>query len=194
MLAGRRLVSSRLCVCFDRRQKWEGQSKQGNETQDTKGQKSTILGRRLHWIFLQWIVSLLSRFAVQFSKGIAPKCGGNKKTQNPVTSLAIMVFVAAAEEEKKKKGGGGEEEEEKKMDEEEKKKQESEEKKIKKARALKKRVYMSSSEHFSQKPPNVGAGTWDVWHREEAQRPLHETMRLVEARLVRHEPGRSMPS
>ena len=36
---------------------------------------------------------------------------------------------------------------------------------------------------------------WAIWgHREEAQRPLHETMRLAEARLERHAPGRSMPS
>ena len=39
----------------------------------------------------------------------------------------------------------------------------------------------------------VGAcGTWG--HREEAQRPLHETMRLAEVRLERHAPGGSMPS
>ena len=42
--------------------------------------------------------------------------------------------------------------------------------------------------------PNVGAGACGIWgHREETQRPLHETMRLVEARLVRHAPGGSMP-
>ena len=35
---------------------------------------------------------------------------------------------------------------------------------------------------------------WDLGHREEAQRPLHETMRLAEARLERHAPGGSMPS
>ena len=46
-----------------------------------------------------------------------------------------------------------------------------------------------------QKPPNVGAGACGIWgHREEAQRPLHETMRLAEARLERHAPGGSMPS
>ena len=48
---------------------------------------------------------------------------------------------------------------------------------------------------FCQKPPNVGAGACGIWgHREEAQRPLHETMRLAEARLERHAPGGSMPS
>ena len=42
----------------------------------------------------------------------------------------------------------------------------------------------------SQKTPNVGAGTYGIWGpREEAQRPLHETMRLAEAQLVRHAPG-----
>ena len=41
----------------------------------------------------------------------------------------------------------------------------------------------------------MGAGTSGIWgHREEAQRPLHETMRLAEARLGRHAPGGSMPS
>ena len=38
---------------------------------------------------------------------------------------------------------------------------------------------------------------WDLGaqpHREEAQRALHETMRLAEARLERHTPGGSMPS
>ena len=46
-----------------------------------------------------------------------------------------------------------------------------------------------------QKPPNVGAGACGIWgHREEAQRRLHETMRLVEARLERQAPGGSMPS
>ena len=41
----------------------------------------------------------------------------------------------------------------------------------------------------------MGAGTCGIWERrEEAQRPLHETFRLVEARLVRHAPGGSMPS
>ena len=48
---------------------------------------------------------------------------------------------------------------------------------------------------INQKPPNVGAGACGIWgHREEAQRPLHETMRLAEARLERHAPGGSMPS
>ena len=47
----------------------------------------------------------------------------------------------------------------------------------------------------NQKPPNVGAGACEIWgHREEAQRPLHETMCLAEARLERHAPGGSMPS
>ena len=47
----------------------------------------------------------------------------------------------------------------------------------------------------ARKPPNVGAGACGIWgHREEAQRPLHETMRLAEARLERHAPGGSMPS
>ena len=41
----------------------------------------------------------------------------------------------------------------------------------------------------------MGAGACGIWeHREEAQRPLHETMRLAEARLERHAPGGSMPS
>ena len=49
--------------------------------------------------------------------------------------------------------------------------------------------------HAFWKPPNVGAGACGIWgHREEAQRPLHETMRLAEARLERHAPGGSMPS
>ena len=50
--------------------------------------------------FLQWIFSGFSRFSVQFSKDIAPKCGENcpihsgaeKKAQNPVTSLAVLFF------------------------------------------------------------------------------------------------------
>ena len=51
------------------------------------------------------------------------------------------------------------------------------------------------SEGRDRKPPNVGAGTCGIWERrEEAQRPLHETFRLAEARLVRHAPGGSMPS
>ena len=46
-----------------------------------------------------------------------------------------------------------------------------------------------------RKTPNVGAGTCGIWgHSEEAQKPLHETMRLAEARLERHAPGGSMPS
>ena len=41
----------------------------------------------------------------------------------------------------------------------------------------------------------MGAGASGIWeHREETQRPLHETMRLVEAWLMRHAPGGSMPS
>ena len=41
----------------------------------------------------------------------------------------------------------------------------------------------------------MGAGACGIWrHREEAQRALHETMHLAEARLERHAPGRSMPS
>ena len=41
----------------------------------------------------------------------------------------------------------------------------------------------------------MGAGASGIWeHREETQRPLHETMRLAEARLMRHAPGGSMPS
>ena len=38
-----------------------------------------------------------------------------------------------------------------------------------------------------------GAGTCGIWGQSR-QRPLHETMRLAEARLVRHAPGGSMPS
>ena len=46
-----------------------------------------------------------------------------------------------------------------------------------------------------RKAPNVGAGASGIWeHREETQRPLHETMRLAEAWLMRHAPGGSMPS
>ena len=46
-----------------------------------------------------------------------------------------------------------------------------------------------------RKAPNVGAGACGIWgHREEALRPLHETMLLAEARLVRHAPGGPMPS
>ena len=47
-----------------------------------------------------------------------------------------------------------------------------------------------------RKAPNVGAGASGIWeHREETQRPLHETMRLAEAwPLMRHAPGGSMPS
>ena len=45
------------------------------------------------------------------------------------------------------------------------------------------------------KTPNVGAGACGIrGHREEAQRPLHETMRRVEAQLVRRALGGSMPS
>ena len=41
----------------------------------------------------------------------------------------------------------------------------------------------------------MGAGASGIWeHREETQRPLHETMRLAEARLERHAPGGSMLS
>ena len=36
-----------------------------------------------------------------------------------------------------------------------------------------------------RKAPNVGAGASGIWeHREETQRPLHETMRLAEAWLM----------
>ena len=46
---------------------------------------------------------------------------------------------------------------------------------------------------FSRKAPNVGAGICGIWgHREEAQRRVHEIMRLAEARLVRHALRRSM--
>ena len=46
-----------------------------------------------------------------------------------------------------------------------------------------------------QKAPNVGAGASGIWeHREETQRPLHETMRLAEAWPMWHAPGGSMPS
>ena len=46
-----------------------------------------------------------------------------------------------------------------------------------------------------RKAPNVGAGTCGMRaHTEDSQRPLHETMRLAEARLVRHALGGSMPS
>ena len=42
---------------------------------------------------------------------------------------------------------------------------------------------------------NVGAGACGIWgHREEAQMPLHETIRLAEARVVRHAPRGSMLS
>ena len=41
----------------------------------------------------------------------------------------------------------------------------------------------------------MGAGANGIWeHREETQRPLHETMRLAEAWLMQHAPGGSMPS
>ena len=47
----------------------------------------------------------------------------------------------------------------------------------------------------NRKAPNVGAGASGIWeHREETQRPLHETMRLAEAPLERRAPGGSMPS
>ena len=50
-------------------------------------------------------------------------------------------------------------------------------------------------ELFGRKAPNVGAGTCGIWgRREEAQKSLHETMRLAEARFVQHAPGGSMPS
>ena len=46
-----------------------------------------------------------------------------------------------------------------------------------------------------RKPPNVGEGACGIGrHREEAQGPLHETMRLAEARLVQCALGGSMPS
>ena len=49
--------------------------------------------------------------------------------------------------------------------------------------------------YFLLGSPNVGAGASGIWeHREETQRPLHETMRLAEAWLMRHAPGGSMPS
>ena len=48
---------------------------------------------------------------------------------------------------------------------------------------------------WDRKPPNVGVDTCGIWgHGEETQTPLHEIMRLVEALLVRHAPGGSMPS
>ena len=48
---------------------------------------------------------------------------------------------------------------------------------------------------WDRNTPNVGAGACGIWeHREEAQRALHETMRLAEAQLERHAPGGSMPS
>ena len=48
---------------------------------------------------------------------------------------------------------------------------------------------------LNRKALNVGAGASGIWeHREETQRPLHETMRLAEAWLMRHAPGGSMPS
>ena len=48
---------------------------------------------------------------------------------------------------------------------------------------------------LNRKAPNVGAGASGIWeHREKTQRPLHETMRLAEAWLMRHAPGGSMPS
>ena len=61
---------------------------------------------------------------------------------------------------------------------------------------------MNSRERFCGLPtavtwraPNVGAGASGIGeHREETQRPLHETMRLAEAWLMRHAPGGSMPS
>ena len=41
----------------------------------------------------------------------------------------------------------------------------------------------------------MGAGASGIWeHREETKRPLHETMRLAEAWLMRHALGGSMPS
>ena len=58
--------------------------KGNEESQDAfdhdKGQKSAILGRRLHWIFRIFSTGfflLLSRFSVQFSQEIPPKCGEN---------------------------------------------------------------------------------------------------------------------
>ena len=56
------------------------------------------------------------------------------------------------------------------------------------------RVMMLSSCVINQKNSNVGAGTCGIrGHMEEVQRFLHETMRLAEARLVRHALGGSMP-
>ena len=54
---------------------------------------------------------------------------------------------------------------------------------------------LSAPRAMIRKPPNVGAGACGIWRRrEEVQRPLHEALRLAEARLVRHAPGGSMPS
>ena len=83
---------------------WVGTSRD-QKNQDAvdhdKGQKSAISGRRVHWIFLnflQWIFAFFSRFSVQLSYGNGPKkwrklpdFRAEKKAQNPVTSLAVMV-------------------------------------------------------------------------------------------------------
>ena len=48
---------------------------------------------------------------------------------------------------------------------------------------------------YYSETPKCGSGRmWDLGAQGGRQRPLHETMRLVEARLERHVPGGSMPS
>ena len=78
------------CECQKRIRTLRGHSRSGHFklrdlSQDTfdhdKGQKSAISEKFLHWIFLnflQWIFPLFSRFTVQFSKEVAPKCGESR--------------------------------------------------------------------------------------------------------------------
>ena len=53
----------------------------------------------IFWVLSSGFLRFFSRFSVQFDKETAPKCGrelpdlqAEKKVQNPVTSLAVMVF------------------------------------------------------------------------------------------------------
>ena len=75
--------------------------KMGQDTFDHhKGQESAISGRRLHWIFLnflQWIIFLflLCRLVRKSPKMWTklPDFPAEKKAWNPVTSLAVMEWA-----------------------------------------------------------------------------------------------------
>ena len=89
--------------------KWEGffstdkSFNQGTFDHD-KGQKSAFSGRRLHWIFLNFLQWIFFSFSPGFLCYLVRKPPQNvekiarcpKKAQNPVTSLAVMVFSVLA--------------------------------------------------------------------------------------------------